>query len=719
MTTAATASLEPLDSRRWALSRSGWVGLGIVAILFVVVHGVYLERLFRIVTRGQGSNLIELFFSGLASSWDPNWSHALVVPFISLYFIHQHRDRLAVTPARTCLWGLPIVFLGLTSYAFWINPGKNDMMQGYSMILTLFGLVLLLLGPAMMRVLWFPVLYLALAVKIADRLWEALAMKLQLIAAAGSSIALNIIGVFIGLEADLAGSTITLIHNGTPLEPPLDVAQACAGLRMLMAFIALGVAMAFLFDRPWWQRLAMILMTIPIAVGVNIGRVTALGLLHLVDPKYATGDFHTFIGLLMLIPAAGAFVLLGWILDRIIIRDEPEREGSPKAVEPATPAPAPAPPITTREGGGLAIAAGVGAVAAIVAAVIYYLMLGTRSPAEMLRESTSGGGSGMLLVSMLIKLLWVGVPVALVGGLIGAVTVRALRGWAPRLPRIVPGGAATGFVAGLLLSVFVMHQVVAARVGWVPIKEAVPLQRPLMLIPDRMGTWELVHEDPPLSADILQELGTQQYITRVYEDTSWSNPVGRYVRLHVPYYTGTADTVPHVPDRCFIGGGLIGLDKGLANLTLTGDGYRPDEEHGGYVHAVKPTTGQYQISEARVPATEFQATYFTFGAPNGAASHNVLYFFAANGKLRPTPDDVRFDGFDPSDKYSYYAKIEVQFHGVADKGLAAERASAFLSVALPEILACLPDWVEVTEGRYPAPAGSVPPAPASVPAPTP
>src|SRR5690606_38375627 len=128
------------------------------------------------------------------------------------------------------------------------------------------------------------------------------------------------------------------------------------------------------------------------------GRVTALGLLHLIDPKYATGDFHTFIGLLMLIPAAGAFLLLGWILDRIIIREEGAEEEEEAAPRPPSAAPAPvAEPMTGREVAGLAGGAIAGAVIALLAAAVYNGMLGTRSPGESLIDASSSGGMGLLL----------------------------------------------------------------------------------------------------------------------------------------------------------------------------------------------------------------------------------------------------------------------------------------------------------------------------------
>jgi exosortase/archaeosortase family protein len=66
------------------------------------------------------------------------------------------------------------------------------------------------------------------------------------------------------------------------------------------------------------------LLTVPIAIAVNIGRVTLLGIIHLINPEYATGDFHIFMGMVMLGPALILFMLVGWILGYFIGENEPE-----------------------------------------------------------------------------------------------------------------------------------------------------------------------------------------------------------------------------------------------------------------------------------------------------------------------------------------------------------------------------------------------------------
>ena len=69
---------------------------------------------------------------------------------------------------------------------------------------------------------------------------------------------------------------------------------------------------------------------------------------------------------------------------------------------------------------------------------------------------------------------------------------------------------------------------------------------------------------------MLEELGTTNYISRVYRDGGADNPQGTQVRLHIAYYTGTPDTVPHVPERCDTAGGATAIDKTTVPLQLSG-----------------------------------------------------------------------------------------------------------------------------------------------------
>ena len=126
---------------------------------------------------------------------------------------------------------------------------------------------------------------------------EIVTFKLQDIASVGSYYGLS----FLGLDVTRAGNTIEIFYNNETY--PLNIAEACSGMRMLMAFLALGVAMAFTGLKYHWQRITLVVLALPTAVFVNILRVMTLGLLSIADSGFAAGDFHTFVGTVWLIPA--------------------------------------------------------------------------------------------------------------------------------------------------------------------------------------------------------------------------------------------------------------------------------------------------------------------------------------------------------------------------------------------------------------------------------
>jgi exosortase/archaeosortase family protein len=89
-----------------------------------------------------------------------------------------------------------------------------------------------------------------------------------------------------------------------------------------MAFLALGVAMAYLHYRPIWQRIVLLTSTIPIAILCNIIRVTATGFIYiLIHPKYAQGIYHDLLGLAMLPLAFGLYGLLAMFISSLLVEE--------------------------------------------------------------------------------------------------------------------------------------------------------------------------------------------------------------------------------------------------------------------------------------------------------------------------------------------------------------------------------------------------------------
>ncbi|MEM7624295.1 MAG: exosortase [Planctomycetota bacterium] len=659
------------DRPRPLITPAAWVWIGVCTVLFVWLHWEFVYRTYRI-------------------SKDPNWSHVIIIPLISVYYIVQHKARLQAAPKRLFWWALPLVFFGLYAYLWGIYPGRNGMMRGYSMVITIFATTLFVLGPSAMRVLWFPIAYLVFAVKISDAIWERIAQFLQDVASHGATWTLGVLSHVLDYSVESNGNTIVMSfwRDGFQVVEPMNVAEACAGLRMLMAFIALGVALAFLFDRAWWQRLIMVSLAIPIAVAVNIGRVTVIGLIYTVNREYAQGDFHIFVGMLMLIPAAGLFMLVGWVLDLLGRRRK-------VASVPAATAP------TIR---GDADPPGAGT-------IVKGLVVGT----VLVLCSGFAYGMGINSFSAFPIVEAISPTLSLVLLSVGVAAFVAIALGARKLAPGRAGPAALTFGVAMVVGIMGTSAVgLQTVVNWQKLvlhKEPVPLRHYLTNLPLEKGNYVFL-DDIIIPKEQVEELGTELYINRIYEDLSVDRgEPGRQIRLHVAYYTGLVDTVPHVPDRCFTAGGAIPLAKGPQIISIDPEIATPAAEGPGYTaEAVTRPPGAEDDPFApgttvHLPQRDIDTVLFTYRQdhPNAPIEH-VNYFFAANGKFLASPNEVRLQGFDLRDTHSYYCKIEVLIYGESDPERVRERTTAILDEFLPEILACLPDWQDVKEGRWPTPA---------------
>ena len=268
--------------------------------------------------------LLYLFFfeeiTGIVSQWsDPSWSHGYLIPFFSLYFLNQQKKEILTLETKPNYLGLFFLICCLIFYPLNIFQFQIAYFQRLTVIAALGSVVLFLGGWKLVRYTWLPVLYLIFAVPLPSRYYFSLTLPLRKLATQAAAGTLNLVS---GLEATARGNVIDVIYKGAVLDPPLDVAEACSGMRLLMAFVALGVAMAYLHYRPWWQRMVLLLSTVPIAVICNIVRVTITGFIYILwDPKYASGFYHDALGLLMLPLAFGLYGALAWFMSNLLVDD--------------------------------------------------------------------------------------------------------------------------------------------------------------------------------------------------------------------------------------------------------------------------------------------------------------------------------------------------------------------------------------------------------------
>jgi exosortase len=260
--------------------------------------------------------------NGIVIKWltDPSWSHGFLIPLFSLYFINQAKNEVLNLQTRPNYLGLFFLIFWVSFYFFnLVSPTGYAYFCSISVIASLGAIVLFLGGWGLVKYTWLPVAFLVFAVPLPQRYEVTMTMPMRHLAAKVAAALLNLVSQ---MQATASGVVIDVIYKGQRLEPPLNVAEACSGMRLLLAFLALGVAMAYLHYRPLWQRIVLLASTIPIAVFCNIVRVTITGFIYiLIHPRYAQGVYHDLLGLAMLPLAFGLYGFLAWFMSSLFIEE--------------------------------------------------------------------------------------------------------------------------------------------------------------------------------------------------------------------------------------------------------------------------------------------------------------------------------------------------------------------------------------------------------------
>ncbi|GJM25361.1 MAG: hypothetical protein DHS20C16_17760 [Phycisphaerae bacterium] len=251
---------------------------------------------------------------------DGNWSHGWLVPVFSIYFLAIHRNQLKASACQPSYLGALVIAAALSLYYGALAWGY-DYPQALAIIPCMLGMVLLIWGGSIFRVAWFPICYLVFAMPLPRSIYFRITLPLREFA---SQVSGWVLGLLPKVYTSVQGVVIDY-ERGTAQRGSLNVEEACSGMRLMMAFCSLGVAMAYLGDRPLWQRVVMIACCVPIAVFCNMIRVLVTGVVHVYGREdLAQGTAHGLLGLAMLPIALGLFALVGYVLSNLVVDVEEE-----------------------------------------------------------------------------------------------------------------------------------------------------------------------------------------------------------------------------------------------------------------------------------------------------------------------------------------------------------------------------------------------------------
>jgi exosortase D (VPLPA-CTERM-specific) len=247
--------------------------------------------------------------NGLLEVWnrEPEYSHAILIPFLSLFLVWRDRAALMQMPFRGSWLGVGLTLLGVLLWGV-AELSTIFVIEQYAFLVVLYGLVLALAGGRVFRRLWMPLLMLAFVIPLPAFFANSLSLQLQLLS---SSIGVDVIRLF-GISVYLDGNVIDL---GTF---KLQVAEACNGLRYLYPLMTLAFMLAYMFRAAPWKRLLLFLASIPVAVLMNSLRIGLIGVtVEYWGVRMAEGVLHDFEGWVVFMISIAMLLLLAAALVRI------------------------------------------------------------------------------------------------------------------------------------------------------------------------------------------------------------------------------------------------------------------------------------------------------------------------------------------------------------------------------------------------------------------
>jgi len=236
------------------------------------------------------------------------YSAGLLVPFLTVYILWSRRRELVSMPVRPAvLWGIAAfaVAQAARGAGLYFMYGSGEKL---SIVLSTAALVLLLLGWRFLGKLAPVLLFLCLMLPWPNRVQTAISLPLQRYATDSAVFCLELLGYEVVQDGNV-------IKIG---ETSVAVAEACNGLRMVTAFLVITGLVVLLARRAWWEKLIVLVSSLPVALLCNTIRLTVTAIAF----TMLTGDqweklFHDFGGYAMMPLALAMTVGELWLLRRL------------------------------------------------------------------------------------------------------------------------------------------------------------------------------------------------------------------------------------------------------------------------------------------------------------------------------------------------------------------------------------------------------------------
>ena len=269
------------------------------------VHAIFLI--------GMAAVLLPTMFDVARLTWTTEQGgHAPIIVATGGWLLWRELQRTeAEARPGNLLIGLLLFGASLVAYAVARITGILEL-EGMAMYATILSAFYLLVGGALLRALWFPILYLAVALPPPDQVVTFITQPIKI---GISELAVSLLH-WLGYPIASSGVTIQIANH------QLLVAAACAGLNSIISLSAICLFYVYLRHKAdLLSFLIVAALVVPVAVFSNFMRVLILVLVtYYLGEAAAQGFLHDFAGLTVFLVALltifGLDALFGGLRER-------------------------------------------------------------------------------------------------------------------------------------------------------------------------------------------------------------------------------------------------------------------------------------------------------------------------------------------------------------------------------------------------------------------
>ncbi|MGO8763476.1 MAG: exosortase C-terminal domain/associated protein EpsI [Desulfobaccales bacterium] len=253
---------------------------------------------------------------------DDDYSFGLLIPFVVAYIVHLKWPEIQQKAWQPSWLGLLIIGFGFCLYLFG-EILTSVYIPCFSFVVVLAGLLFLVGGGELVRLMSFPLLLLFLMIPSKTLIIRQISLHLQLISSILAAVILNGLGVPVLRQGNILDLGVR----------QLQVVAACSGLRYILSLLTLGLIYCFFYQRRFWKAAFLIVSLIPAAIIANALRVAAMALVPALQEE---GFWHEFTGWLIFIGCFGVLILINWILNSFWPEVQPAESLAGTSKSPAT-----------------------------------------------------------------------------------------------------------------------------------------------------------------------------------------------------------------------------------------------------------------------------------------------------------------------------------------------------------------------------------------------